>query len=149
VYIEDTVQTHFDVEVGTAPEGNRISLFSHETTTDLGYGTSRSKDPQDSSQATGVEIVQRRRLAARPSPVTILPNNSVDPFFKSPGRLNEQGREALDHSKYHVEHIQECQISGTNLTLRKYTEALFIHSLQCSIVDWSIESEKLLLSSSC
>jgi hypothetical protein len=99
VYTEDTVQTHFDVEDWTGQGGNGIGPFGYETTAGLGYGTFRRKGGQGSSQALGVESPQTRTLAANLRSTTILPNSCVDPFFKLPIRLSEQGREAIDHRK--------------------------------------------------
>lgn len=96
------MQTHFELKQGTGQGGNSIGPFNHGTMTGFAFGTSHG---QDSSGVTGVGATQMCRLAAHPSPMTILENGCVDPFFKPPARLNEQGCEAIDHSKCHTEHV--------------------------------------------
>jgi hypothetical protein len=102
VYTEDTVTTHFGPE--TEQTAHSVGHSSHGTTTELGYPV---KDGNDALPVVG-EVFDMHRPAALPNPLTLLPNSSVDPFFKSPAPLNEQGREALDHGKSYPDVFNSC-----------------------------------------
>jgi hypothetical protein len=99
VYTEDNVQSQFDLEPGVGLGAHNIGTLSRATAAQLGYRSSHSRNGQGSSPMTGAGVAQMRRLAAHPSLITVLPNSCVDPFFKPPIRLTDQGREAVHHSK--------------------------------------------------
>jgi hypothetical protein len=99
VYTEDAVKTAFDIEVGTGRGGDGIDSLSRRTTPKCSYERCTSQEGQRFSQVTGVEVVQIRRSTAHSSLMTINPYSCVDPFFKPPGRVSEQGHEAIDHCK--------------------------------------------------
>ena len=98
------MQTCFDTGAGTQQGPNGINSFSHVTTTEFDRRTSHSKDGQIALQVTGAGVTQTStsRLVAHPSRMNMSLNSAVDPFFKLPGGLGEQGFEAVDHCKGHT-----------------------------------------------
>jgi hypothetical protein len=105
VYTEDNVQTGFNVGAVIQEGWNSNGPFSPESTTKLDFGASKSKEGNDYSQFSVAGLTEWHRLAACLSPVTVLPNSCVDPFFKPPIRLSAQELEAVDHSKCHVKNF--------------------------------------------
>jgi hypothetical protein len=79
--------------------GNSIAPFSAGSKTKFDLDSFHSQEEQGYLKITEAGATQKYRLAASPSLTTLLPNSSVDPFFKAPIHLSTQELEAVDHSK--------------------------------------------------
>jgi hypothetical protein len=140
------VQTTFNTESVIGESGNSVGPLRLGFTTKFGYGPSQSKEGKCCSQISTAETIQSYSLAACPSPITILQNSCVDPFFKPPCRLSVQELEAVDHSKWRVKELPKVLDERSKPNIEKFIVALFIRSLQCEVVGCSVELEERSLS---